>query len=1637
MSTEYDDKIVRMQFDNKNFESGVQTTIASLDQLKASLKFDGVTQGIDNLAGKVKNVSFDNMTQGIEQVVVKIPVMGTVLDQTIRNMTNSVTSFVKTTLDKFSTLGNMKSGFGEYELQIGAVKTIVASTGESVETVNKYLEELNKYADDTIYSFSDMTQNIGKFTNAGVKLEDAVAAIKGIANEAALSGANANEASRAMYNFAQALSAGSVKLIDWKSIENANMATVGFKNELIKTALELGTIRQEGNKYITTTTDLSGKVSEAFDATTLFNESLSHQWMTTKVLTTTLKRYTDTETELGQQATEAATKVNTFHQALDAIIEGLGSSWAQSWQYIIGDFNEATNVWTKFKDTVEGILGPSNDARNAMLKFWATGKDGSEEAIELTEEEIKKYQELYDVAHKGVMGDWGNGQERVDKLTAAGYDYAEVQGVINKMVDGTIKSVEDLARAQQKEQAVEAEGMTGRQMFLKGLSNLSTAIGKFAGAIRDAWRDVFPRKDGNALVAMSAAFMKFTEKLIITDKTADEIRRTFRGLFSVLGLVATIIKAVIKGIGALVNALVSGGKKSDATIWTLTAYIGDLLTMITAIAKESGIFEAIFVGLGKVIGTVGHTGISIIASLASAVFELIKSFLGLGSAVINLDSITNVFAGCAAAVAGFTDFIADKVAAFGFIPVTGIETFTANVKNAFGFFTQEGGPFAKAVDIFLAAWEKLKIGLSIVAKVLAPVAAFIKKHLEELVGGELTLENFLSFLKSGGALVLMAELVMLIRNLQRVLNDFVGVGHATTKMFDAFGDTAKAMTKKLKIMTLKLLAAALFQIALAIAVMVGAIYLLSKMDSDALKKGLTAFTAIMAELIIALRNMKNEHVGEAAKTLMALGIAVFLLTKAVMTLGTANSGDVLVGIGLMTLIINRLVSASEDLMKTSNVSKMEGVAKTILALAVAVLILMIPIKVLGKMKFWDLVQGIVAVGLLIEVICDAMRRMGSLDIDGAARTILAISIALILLIVPIKVLGEMNLLKLIQGGLAVIVLLAAMVLALHFLSEMEFDMAQIAMLWSVLAAIIILSIIAVALGDVETDKLKKGIIAVGIIIALFVVMIWLINKIFKDVKVNKIKAVTKVLLMIIGMIAAFVVLLLVLKTFKSDELGDVAKVVGAVGLAILLICAGLALLVKVMGSLSEVKLAAISSALFSAGLVAVAIAAAIWLAVDAFEKLNDMEISPNLMKNMQMFGAFLLLLIENMIGGAIGAIIAAGPAVVSAIFATIALILDELDKNISGFVSSIMSILVSIFDGIASSPVDQIVGDLVTILSKAIGGIASKTDEIEQMGKDIVKIICAIFKGITSEDSLNEVAEAIVSFIENVASFLNNNQSKINRLARALIELLKAVIKSAITLIYTLWEEVDKLTNKILSHVNDFLANKVYEAFTALAKHIEEVINEIIDLANGLGLSIDHVDIDEEAWGEAAGNAVKKSLEFLETRMKDVVTAGTYSKLMALKNLLPGRAKGATITTSASGNVVNPSHSIVGEAGPELLSTSKGRTVITPLSNQYARSTTREMMERYTGDISNQLAAINDNIVYANRHTFESTYDDTDIRGDMANMQAEMKGLREDILNVRVMLDTGALVGQLAGPMDNQLGSINKLRVRAAGSIKR
>lgn len=369
-----EDYKLRFSLENEQFEQAAQTTLNTLGKLKTGLNFDGAVSGFSGITKAIGSVTFDPLANALDNISnhfnVKTLLMATGIQELERKVINSATNIINSV-----TFGPVTDGFKEYELKMGSVQTIMASTKEPLEVVNKYLAELNEYADKTIYSFSDMTSSIGKFTNAGVKLEDAVAAIKGISNEAALSGANAQQASHAMYNFAQALSTGYVKLIDWKSIEVANMATLEFKEQLLETALALGTVTKDADGYYhTLTTNANGAVSEAFNATTRFNDNLQYQWLTTQVLVKTLGLYANETEDIGKRAYAAAQDVKTFTQLMDTLKEAVGSGWANTFEILFGDFNQAKELFTDISKAIGDLIDKGATARNEFLSAVLGGK---------------------------------------------------------------------------------------------------------------------------------------------------------------------------------------------------------------------------------------------------------------------------------------------------------------------------------------------------------------------------------------------------------------------------------------------------------------------------------------------------------------------------------------------------------------------------------------------------------------------------------------------------------------------------------------------------------------------------------------------------------------------------------------------------------------------------------------------------------------------------------------------------------------------------------------------------------------------------------------------------------------------------------------------------------------------------------------------------------------------------------------------------------------------------------------------------------------------------------------------------------------------------------------------------------------
>jgi tape measure domain-containing protein len=551
MSTTVDQRVVEMQFDNRNFEHNVSESMSTIEKLKKALNFKGAEKGFNELEKASKKVDMSVIGNAIETIKVKFSALQVVAIATLTNITNSAINTGKTLIKSLS-VDQISAGFKEYELKLGSVQTIMASTGETLETVSGYLEELNDYADKTIYSFSDMTSNIGKFTNAGVKLNDAVAAIQGISNVAAVSGANADEASRAMYNFAQALSSGAVKLIDWKSIENANMATVEFKNHLLETAASLGTVTKTADGMYKT---LKGNT---FSATKNFNEVLQDQWMTSDVLVKTLSLYSDETTEIGKKAFAAAQDVKTFTQLLDTLKEAVGSGWATTWENLFGNLNEAKELWTEVSNVFGGMIKEASDNRNAILSK-GLNSNWSELKAKITEAGISSQE--FDRAISNALTKNGKNVSRIldvygtfeNAFTKGFLSSAEATKILNEALGGVTNSLFDLSLI--KDDLTFGETGDDIKQAQQALKTLGYDLGKF-GEQADGIDGIFGKVTQSAVKAFQTANnLKVTG--IVDKETLAALNAASTSTESLAGSCDDLLDGInsLSGRAHLVNAL--------------------------------------------------------------------------------------------------------------------------------------------------------------------------------------------------------------------------------------------------------------------------------------------------------------------------------------------------------------------------------------------------------------------------------------------------------------------------------------------------------------------------------------------------------------------------------------------------------------------------------------------------------------------------------------------------------------------------------------------------------------------------------------------------------------------------------------------------------------------------------------------------------------------------------------------------------------------------------------------------------------------------------------------------------------------------------------------------------------------------
>ena len=1069
MSEVVDNRVVSMQFDNSNFERNVSHTMSTLDKFKAKLKFDKAADGLENINKAAKKVRFESLVNGIDTVKVKMGALDTFCFTAFQRISNAAITTGKNIVKAF-TIDPVKTGLEEYETQINAVQTILSNTswkGTTISEVNAALNELNRYADLTIYNFTEMTRNIGTFTAAGLDLDTSVKGIQGIANLAAVSGSNAQQASTAMYQLSQALSAGSVHLQDWNSVVNAGMGGKVFQDAIIKTAKEMGALDKATEK--------------AYDTGTNFRELLNAKdygnWFSSDVLANTLAKFTKsgvveymsnfigvsqdslkelqnlgdkvgynskqfkkmalsvtngdkamaknlkTTIEMANTATDASTKVKTFTQLKNTLMEVAQSGWTQTWQLIIGDFEDAKKLFTEASDYLSNIINDSSNKRNALVKgamqnlakitdwkqlekagvatkafqnalietaeangvsvrqmikdngsFEKSLKEGwlNQDIIDKTlkknEKQLTKgtlkitkgLKKYFKVADEVAKGSWGKGKQAQEALTKAGYDYSQVQTLVNGINKYGTKQFEKMCIAQAKADGVtkkhaksilvlgkeakkagtpinefvtKMNKISGRELLIDSIRQSAMAVIKPIRSMKKAWSEVFPPMTSERIYDMLDALHEFTVKVNSIDKDGSKMTRTFKGIFSAVKLVTTILGGGFKLAVKTVSNILS---HFNLNILDVTATIGDYLTKATEWVEKH-----------DAIGKAAKFAADAIVRLSNGAKKLVLDLSKLPKVQNVISKIKDGFGslfksddrGTSKALAAMTSFTS-KIKDVNKISL-------ADVQKRFSDFR------SKAKDGFENVGDILSNFKNKVIETTSNIKSKLGEH--GILGPLLTI---------GSGLLI----IVTMKKIGSALSAFGGIIEKITSPFESFGKLLETAKGTLKAYAFELKTEALFNIAKAIGVLAASLFILSQVKSDKLMIAAAALGIMCSALALlcgVMGKFNVQSVSKVATSMVSMSSSILILVVALKKMDKLDPNNVWRNVGIISLIMLELSALSVVTNKFGAETKS---AASMILFAVSLRILINALKKLDGMNLNDVKGDLIALMGMITLL---------------------------------------------------------------------------------------------------------------------------------------------------------------------------------------------------------------------------------------------------------------------------------------------------------------------------------------------------------------------------------------------------------------------------------------------------------------------------------------------------------------------------------------------------------------------------------------------------------------------------------------------------------------------------------------------
>lgn len=1154
MSNTIDEKVVEMKFDNKNFETNVKTTMTSLDRLKEKLQLRGSEKSFQAIDSAAKSVSFDSLISNVEYLRKRFSVMGIAGMQVVQNLTNTVMTSV-TKAKNFVEQAISGGGLSRAMKLDQANFKLMGLLQDDAKQVAAIMDDVDYGVSGTAYSLDAAASVAAQLAASGMRAGDGMQhALRGISGVAAMTGSTYEDIGRI---YTQIAGQGRMMGDQLLQLSGRGMnAAATLAKYLNTTEAEVRDMVSKGKIDFQTFADImdqeygehAKKANETFEGAfanvksalakigaNFYKPLIEQNGPLVGILNTVRLKINDIK-EVTLPFVESASKgvaklinyANTLVNKINpkTLFGGLTSKW-DNLMNKIGEAGVTEETFTEKLKEVAKEQGINIDALlkkyGSLANIFAKGKlsggliidtlkrltNVTSKASESTQDITDKVEYFNDVVSKTIRGDFGNGEERIKALTAANYDYAQVQALVNKvwernghnwsdctlsadelteamaglsdkeaetlgLTKDQIKTLRDLATQAEKtgtpisELIASLNKPSGKELLIESFQNAVKGATQVAKAFKQAYSEMFATSDKSGestLYRITETVNKFSQHLVMSDEKADKLRRTLKGLFALVSMISNVVGGGLKLGLKIINTIL---KYFNLDLLTVTAYMGDFLVKL----RDATDFSKLF---GKVLDKVSP--------------YLRKFSAGFKDWIQGLKDANNIpkyiLEGLVNGLKNGGKEVVSTIIQIG-------KDMLAGIKSVLGIHSPSV-EFYKIGDFSMTGWfNGIQNGVSKLLELIKSIGSSILDTLKGIDFGKVLAVGL-----GVGLLYVTNNVTKAVTSFSKAVEAIAAPAKGFGKLLESVGgfftELGTNIKKYLRVKEIKVIASSVLELALAVAVLSGALWVVSKVPEDRLWASIGAIatlSGIAAGLAAAITALGKIGGGvKGALTVVGVCAALLLATialKKLQSLDPEKMGPIVDALGDLLIKLGIVCGA---LMVVSNLSKgTDKAGSLLLKMSASLLIIAKAIEALAKLTPEGVLQGVIVIelmqGFFIKMV--AVSYFAGEHADKAGKMLIKMSVAMAIMVGVVKLASKLDGDE-VLSGIAVIGLITLLFEAIIVISQTagEYGSKAGAMLLGMSIAIGILVGVIKLISYLDESEVKRGLKIIGVIEVMF------------------------------------------------------------------------------------------------------------------------------------------------------------------------------------------------------------------------------------------------------------------------------------------------------------------------------------------------------------------------------------------------------------------------------------------------------------------------------------------------------------------------------------------------------------------------